>query len=74
MQTRVEGDAFYHLGDIRQPGVLERAEANGHGHGRSGDHAHADNPGRIKIRGLRSRGEVEFNSGRNAKRHTAAGA
>lgn len=71
MQTRVEGDAFYHLGDIRQPGVLERAEANGHG--RSGDHA-ADNPGRIKIRGLRSRGEVEFNSGRNAKRHTAAGA
>ncbi len=27
--------------------------------------------GRLKIRGLRSRGEVEFNGGRNAKRQTA---
>ena len=67
MQTRTETDAFYHLGDIRQPGVLERAEANGRGADT------ADNPGRLKIRGLRSRGEVEFNSGRNAKKNTAAG-
>ena len=70
MQTRTEGDAFYPLGDIRQPGVLERAGAEAN---RSND-GHADNPGRIKIRGLRSRGEVEFNSGRNAKRPAAAGA
>ena len=57
MATRTEADSFYALGDIRQPQVLEASSAK-----ESGGKCKA---GRLKVRGLRSRGEVEFNGGRN---------
>ncbi len=60
MATRTEQDSFYALGDIRQPKVLE--------HAGSKENDNVGKAGRLKIRGLRSRGEVEFNGGRNAKR------
>ena len=63
MATRTEADCFYALGDIRQPKVLEPSGAK--------ENDGACKAGRLKIRGLRSRGEVEFNGGRNAKRPTA---
>ena len=64
MATRTEADSFYALGDIRQPKVLELSSSAKENDG-------ACKAGRLKIRGLRSRGEVEFNGGRNAKRQTA---
>ena len=57
---KTEQDSFYALGDIRQPKVLE--------HAGSKENDNVGKAGRLKIRGLRSRGEVEFNGGRNAKR------
>ena len=53
MATRSEADSFYHLGDIRQPGVLERIESK---ENYENPKAAAAAAGRLKIRGLRSRG------------------
>ena len=64
MASRTEADSFYALGDIRQPKVLELS-------GSAKENDGACKAGRLKIRGLRSRGEVEFNGGRNAKRQPA---